>query len=88
MSKFPRVSCFLTLAALLYSLYAQADIAQTDRLVLNATLVYDGKQPLPTPGAADFTVLVDKQPQKIVSFNQDNAPVSVGILVDVSSSAR
>lgn len=76
----------LIFALLFVSLFVQPGLAQNDRLVLNATILYDGKQPLPTLEAGDFTVLVDKQPQKIVSFNHGNVPVSVGILVDVSGS--
>ncbi|HEY0730649.1 MAG TPA: VWA domain-containing protein [Pyrinomonadaceae bacterium] len=76
----------LAFAVLICSIPLQPGLAQNDRLVLNVTVVYEGKQPLPTLEAGDFTVLVDKQPQKIVSFNHGNAPVSVGILVDVSGS--
>lgn len=76
----------LAFAVLTFSLFVQSGGAQNERLVLNATVVYEGKQPLPTLEAGDFTVLVDKQPQKIVSLNHGNAPVSVGILVDVSGS--
>jgi Ca-activated chloride channel family protein len=86
MAKFPRTWCFLTLAALVFSILLQPATAQNDRLVLNATVVYEGKQPLSTLEAGDFTVLLDKQPQKIVSFNHGNTPVSVGIVVDVSGS--
>jgi Ca-activated chloride channel homolog len=84
--KLPRTSCFFTLAALIFSIPLQPASAQNERLVLNATVIYEGKQPLPTFEAGDFTVLVDKEPQKIVSLNHGNAPVSVGILVDISGS--
>lgn len=77
---------FLALAVLIFSVFVQPGGAQNEQLVLNATVVYEGKKPLPTLEAGDFTVLVDKQPQKIVSFNHGNAPLSVGILVDVSGS--
>jgi VWFA-related protein len=54
---------------------------------LSATVIYEGKQPLPTLEAGDFAVLIDKEPQKLVAFSHGNAPVSVGILVDISGSA-
>jgi Ca-activated chloride channel homolog len=79
--------CFLTLAALSFSILLQPVSAQNERLVLNATVIYEGKQPLPTLEAGDFAVLIDKEPQKLVSFSHGNAPVSVGILVDISNSA-
>jgi Ca-activated chloride channel family protein len=82
---FPQ-SRHLIFALFFVSLFIHPGFAQNDRLVLNATVLYEGKQPLPTLEAGDFTLLVDKQPQKIVSFNHGNAPASVGILVDVSGS--
>lgn len=87
MMSFPRTWRFLTLAALIFSILLQPASAQNERLVLSATIVYEGKQPLPMLEAGDFAVLIDKQPQKIVSLNHGNAPVSVGILVDISNSA-
>ena len=35
---------------------------------------------------ADFTLLEEKRPQDIVSFSRENAPVSLGIVVDLSGS--
>ena len=87
MEKFPRTWCFLTLAALIFSILFQPATAQNERLVLNATVVYDGKQPLPALEAGDFTVLLDKEPLKVVALNHGNQPLSVGILVDISNSA-
>jgi len=84
--KFPRCYRILALAVLIFSFVVQPGDAQNEPLVLNATVIYEGKQPLPTLEAGNFTVLVDKQPQKIVSLNHGNASVSVGILVDVSGS--
>ena len=81
----PRSSPFLV-ALVLLSLFIPSATAQNERLVLHATVVYEGKQPLPALEAGDFTVLVDKQPQKIVSVNQGKPPMSVGILVDASGS--
>ena len=86
MKQFPRTLCLLTLAALVFSI-TQPATAQNERLVLHASVVYEGKQPLPTLEARDFAVLIDKEPQKLVSFNHGNEPVSVGILVDISGSA-
>jgi Ca-activated chloride channel family protein len=37
-------------------------------------------------GQENFTVLEDRQPQRIVAFYADDAPVSVGIVLDVSGS--
>ena len=76
----------LLVALVLLSLFIPPAAAQNERLVLHATVVYEGKQPLPALEAGDFTVLVDKQPQKIVSLNHSNPPMSVGILVDASGS--
>ena len=87
MMKFPRTCCFLTLAALSFSILLQTATAQNKPLVLSSTIVYEGKQPLPTLEAGDFSVFIDKEAQKIVSFNHGNGPVSVGILVDISNSA-
>lgn len=86
MKKFPRTWCLLTLAALISSSFLQTTSAQNERLVLNASIVYNGKQPLPTLEAGDFAVSIDNAPQKIVSFNHGNVPASVGILVDSSAS--
>src|SRR5690242_15344261 len=35
-----------------------------------------------------FTVLDDKVPQKIVSFSTEDAPCSVGVVLDISGSMR
>ena len=86
MAKFPRTWRLLTIAVLTFSILLQPAAAQNDRLVLNATVVYEGKQPLPTLEAGDFTVFVDKEPLKVVALNHGNQPVSVGILVDISGS--
>src|SRR5215467_2995308 len=36
----------------------------------------------------NFTVLDDKVPQKIVSFSMEDAPCSVGVVLDISGSMR
>ena len=38
--------------------------------------------------ADDFTVFDDQRPQKIVSFSSDDAPCSVGLVLDISGSMR
>ena len=38
--------------------------------------------------AGNFNVLEDKVPQKIVSFSQEDAPCSVGLVLDISGSMR
>jgi Ca-activated chloride channel family protein len=38
--------------------------------------------------AADFTVLEDQAPQQIVSFTTEDAPCSVGLVLDISGSMR
>ena len=83
----PRSCRILTLAVLIFFLFIQPVAAQTERLVFNATVVNENKRPLPTFEAGDFTVFVDNEPQKLVSFNHGNVPASVGILVDTSGSA-
>lgn len=83
----PRSAGLLLVPLVIFSLFIQPATAQTDRIVLNATVVTDSKRPLPPLEAGDFTIVADKEPLKLVSFNHGNAPVSVGILVDASGSA-
>src|SRR5690349_7486413 len=83
---FRRNLWFVTLATLTSLVLYQTVIAQSERVVLSATVVNESGRTLPTLSANDFTVLVDKQPRKILAFNHEDAPMSVGILVDISSS--
>ncbi len=39
-------------------------------------------------GAADFHILDDQRPQQIVSFTNEDAPCSVGVVLDISGSMR
>lgn len=84
--RFRRNLWFVTLATLTSLVLSQTVIAQSERVVLSATVVNESGRTLPTLSAADFTVLVDNQPRKILTFNHEDAPMSVGILVDISGS--
>jgi Ca-activated chloride channel family protein len=56
-------------------------------LVLVPVSVLDNRGKLvPDLVQADFTLLEEKQSQQIVSFSRENAPVSLGIVVDLSGS--
>jgi Ca-activated chloride channel family protein len=39
-------------------------------------------------GADDFTIFDDRKPQRIVSFSSDDAPCSVGLVLDISGSMQ
>ena len=59
-----------------------------DEVVLNAS-VFDDKQHLVTTlGKDDFKVFEDGVPQTISSFQHQDIPISLGILVDNSGSMR
>ncbi|MCL5743491.1 MAG: hypothetical protein M1541_06125 [Acidobacteria bacterium] len=56
-------------------------------LVLVPVTVTDNRGRLvPNLKQTDFTLLEEKHPQDILSFSRENAPVSLGIVVDLSGS--
>src|SRR5271155_416549 len=59
-----------------------------DEVVLNATVIDDKQHLVPTLGKDDFKVYEDGVPQTITSFQHQDIPISLGILVDNSGSMR
>jgi Ca-activated chloride channel family protein len=57
-----------------------------DSLVLNVTVTDKKGVPIRGLTVEDFSIRVDDQPQKILSLNAQESPISVGILIDVSGS--
>ncbi|HEU4833963.1 MAG TPA: VWA domain-containing protein [Pyrinomonadaceae bacterium] len=83
LTKLPRRTfLFLSLIACVWTVQAQTP----DSLILNVT-VTNGKGVL-SRGLSldDFLITVDKQPQKILSLSDQEAPASIGILIDDSGS--
>lgn len=65
----------------------RATIRLDANLVLVPVTVTDSRGRLvPNLVQADFTLLEEKHPQKILSLSRENAPVSLGIVVDLSGS--
>src|SRR5208283_5206143 len=59
-----------------------------DEVLLHATVI-DGKQRIVTDlDRSAFTVFEDGKPQNIVSFHNEDIPVSMGIVIDNSGSMR
>ncbi len=59
-----------------------------DEVVLNATVLDEKQHMVPTLGKDDFRVFEDGVPQTISSFQHQDIPISLGILVDNSGSMR
>src|SRR6201996_7333212 len=59
-----------------------------DEVVLNATVLDDRQHMVTTLGKDDFKVAEDGVPQTITSFQHQDIPISLGILVDNSGSMR
>jgi len=57
-------------------------------VVLNCTVLDNRGQPVNDLTTSDFKVLEDKAPQKIISLQHQDTPVSIGLLVDGSGSMR
>ena len=56
-------------------------------LILVPVTVTDSRgRVMPNLVPTDFTLLEEKRPQEILSFSRENAPVSLGIVVDLSGS--
>jgi Ca-activated chloride channel homolog len=59
-----------------------------DEVVLNATVLDDKQHLVPTLQQADFRVFEDGVEQRITSFQHQDIPISLGIIVDNSGSMR
>jgi len=59
-----------------------------EEVVLNVTVLDDKNKLVMTLDKPDFKVFEDGTPQTIISFQHDDLPVSMGILVDNSGSMR
>ncbi|HYA17580.1 MAG TPA: hypothetical protein VEF06_08950, partial [Bryobacteraceae bacterium] len=68
---------------------AAAAFTGASRLVLVPATVVDRKgTPLAGLTAANFSILEDGERRAIVSFGEEDSPVSLGIVLDVSQSMR
>lgn len=83
---FLRKRFFFTLAILTFVATPTPATAQNEPLVLSVSVVNDNDRAIPPLNASNFSVLIDKEPQTVVSLNSGNVPASVGILVDISGS--
>ncbi len=63
-------------------------VGGTSLVVLHVTVADKDDQLITTLSEEDFRILEDGEPQKIRLFQQEDVPVSVGILVDNSGSMR
>lgn len=61
-------------------------ITNTDLITLTVTVTDTYGRYVSGLGKSAFTILDDKQPQEITFFSDDDAPVSVGVIFDVSGS--
>lgn len=59
-----------------------------DEVVLNATVIDDKQHLVPTLGKTDFKIFEDGVEQTITSFQHQDIPISLGIIVDNSGSMR
>jgi Ca-activated chloride channel family protein len=59
-----------------------------DEVMLHASVIDDKQHIVTTLDRSAFTVFEDGKPQTIVSFHQEDIPVSMGILIDNSGSMR
>lgn len=83
-----RAKRLLTLIALLVYFSLSQTLAQqnTDPRVFHISVVDEEGKPQAGLKAEDFQAWVDKAPRKVVSLTNDNAPISMGILLDLSGS--
>ena len=59
-----------------------------DEVLLHASVIDDKQHIVNTLDRNAFTVFEDGKPQSIISFHQEDIPVSMGILIDNSGSMR
>src|SRR6266567_7951564 len=59
-----------------------------DEVMLHASVIDDKQHIVTTLDRGAFTVFEDGKPQNIISFHQEDIPVSIGILIDNSGSMR
>jgi Ca-activated chloride channel family protein len=59
-----------------------------DEVLLHASVIDDKQHIVTTLDRSAFTVYEDGKPQNIISFHQEDIPVSMGILIDNSGSMR
>ncbi len=62
--------------------------SQVDEVTLQATVVDQRRHLVTNLAPPNFVIYEDNQPQKIVSFQREDIPVSIGIVVDNSGSMR
>ncbi len=62
--------------------------ALAQEVTLHATVVDERNRLVTNLGKADFSVFENSQPQQIRSFQQEDMPVAIGIVVDNSGSMR
>src|SRR5690348_2385816 len=62
--------------------------AESQEVVLHATVVDQHSRLVTNLNKHDFTVYEDGQPQVITNFSKEDVPVSIGILIDNSGSMR
>ena len=97
MSYHPGTHRFLSLLLFLLSVYPStaqdkprpATFRTDSQMVLVPVTVTDHKgKTVNGLRAENFTILDDRMPQRIVSFSSEDAPCSVGLILDVSGSMR
>ena len=59
-----------------------------DEVLLHASVIDDKQHIVTTLDRSAFTVFEDGKPQNIISFHQEDIPVSMGIIIDNSGSMR
>jgi Ca-activated chloride channel family protein len=59
-----------------------------DEVLLHASVIDDRQHIITTLDRSAFTVFEDGKPQNIISFHQEDIPVSMGIIIDNSGSMR
>ena len=59
-----------------------------DEVLLHASVIDDKQHIVTTLDRSAFSVFEDGKPQNIISFHQEDIPVSIGILIDNSGSMR
>jgi VWFA-related protein len=62
--------------------------SQVDEVTLQATVIDQRRHLVTNLAPPNFVIYEDNQPQKIVSFQREDIPVSIGIVVDNSGSMR
>ena len=61
---------------------------EVDEVTLHATVVDDKNHLITDLDRSNFSVFEDGQPQKLISFHQEDIPVAIGIVIDNSGSMR